>query len=333
MLPLLTRIKEAARHPLPNGKPSVVEGPPPPPGYTRHQHTLKAGPTLDYVTNGNTEGVSLLLVHGWPDSWRSFEHLLPLVKQYNTFAVSLRGFGDSDSGGLAPSEHGVARMALDLDMFIEELGIGPVVLVGHSMGAVTCSYFACCWPSAVSHLLLIGATATASTCAGLVEFLPVIAAQKGPYLDRDLVRSFQEGTFFDPQKYPGFLKLIVDESLKARACVCTAALTSLLNHDEASVLSFAKMPTTVVWGEQDELFSRHEQDALVALLPDAEFCEVAEAGHSVQWDQPKAVATAIAALLKRTAKNFQEGNEAQPVSEGGGTVDQESGTEETKQTT
>ena len=51
---------------------------------------------LHYVTAG--EGPAVLLLHGWPQSWRMWEAIIPgLATRYRVVAPDLRGLGDSSA--------------------------------------------------------------------------------------------------------------------------------------------------------------------------------------------------------------------------------------------
>ena len=53
----------------------------------------------------------------------------------------------------------------------------------------------------------------------------------------------------------------------------------------------------ILWGSADGFFDAAAQDRLKAALPKARFTTFAGAGHNIMWEQPKAVADAIADFL------------------------------------
>src|SRR4051812_47128348 len=94
--------------------------------------TLRNGIELPYIEQGDPTGVPVILLHGYSDSCYSFYRLLPfLPPSIRAFALTQRGHGDADrpEAGYAPSD-----FAGDVAQFAEALGLGPVVVVGHSMG-------------------------------------------------------------------------------------------------------------------------------------------------------------------------------------------------------
>src|SRR5260370_3552004 len=96
------------------------------PGVSHHRVSLN-GTELHYVSAG-TAGSPVLLVHGFPETWRVFRKLIPLLSErHRVFAVDLRGFGDSAT---ATGEPGSATSAGDLSGLSTRLDIGPVHLTG-----------------------------------------------------------------------------------------------------------------------------------------------------------------------------------------------------------
>jgi hypothetical protein len=52
------------------------------------------GIQLHYVIGGN--GNPVVLLHGWPQTWYEWRHIMPaLAKNYTVIVPDLRGFGDS----------------------------------------------------------------------------------------------------------------------------------------------------------------------------------------------------------------------------------------------
>src|SRR5271154_391039 len=102
-------------------------------GITHHYAEVN-GTRLHYAAAGTT-GSPVLLVHGFPETWRAFRKLIPLLAaSHRVFAVDLRGFGDSDT---APGDHDSRSSAEDLHQLIEHLGLGPVHLTGQDISGAT----------------------------------------------------------------------------------------------------------------------------------------------------------------------------------------------------
>jgi pimeloyl-ACP methyl ester carboxylesterase len=103
------------------------------PGITHHRAEVN-GTVLHYVAAG-TSGSPVLLVHGFPETWRAFRKLIPLLAaSHRVFAVDLRGFGDSDN---EPGEYDSKTSAEDLHLLIAQLNVGPVHLTGQDISGAT----------------------------------------------------------------------------------------------------------------------------------------------------------------------------------------------------
>ncbi|SEG90675.1 Pimeloyl-ACP methyl ester carboxylesterase [Actinacidiphila yanglinensis] len=99
-----------------------------------HHHVGVNGTTLHYVSAGTT-GSPVLLVHGFPETWWVFHHLIPLLSAHHrVFAADLRGFGDSAT---ATGAHDSVTAAQDLTELIALLDVGPVHLTGQDISGPT----------------------------------------------------------------------------------------------------------------------------------------------------------------------------------------------------
>ena len=95
---------------------------------------LPTGVRLPYVEQGDLTGVPVLLLHGYTDSWRSWDLVLPhLPDSIHAFALTQRGHGNADrpASGYRPHD-----FATDAAAFIDALDLGDVVIVGHSKGSI-----------------------------------------------------------------------------------------------------------------------------------------------------------------------------------------------------
>src|SRR5262249_23715909 len=119
---------------------------------TEQSVVLPSGIILRYVEQGPAVAMPVILLHGFPDSWLSWEpvlaHLPPAMR---AIAVSLRGFGNSDkpATGYHPRE-----LAADLADFMSLREIPHAVVAGHSMGALVAQSFAIEYPERVAGLAL-----------------------------------------------------------------------------------------------------------------------------------------------------------------------------------
>jgi pimeloyl-ACP methyl ester carboxylesterase len=78
------------------------------------------------------EGEPLVMLHGWPQHWYEWRHLIPsLAKRYRVICPDLRGLGWTDA---PPSGYEKEELASDVLALLELLGLERVKLVGHDWG-------------------------------------------------------------------------------------------------------------------------------------------------------------------------------------------------------
>jgi pimeloyl-ACP methyl ester carboxylesterase len=82
------------------------------------------------------EGPLVLLVHGFPESWYSYRHQLPVLAAagYRAVAIDVRGYGRS-SAPPAIEDYRMIRMVADNVALVAALGEEQAVVVGHDWGA------------------------------------------------------------------------------------------------------------------------------------------------------------------------------------------------------
>ena len=163
-----------------------------------------------------------MFVHGWPDSWRSFQPVLDaLPPTVGAISVSLRGFGGSDApaDGYTPDD-----FAADVHELVDHLGVTSAVFVGHSMGTLVVQRLAASHPDMVAGLVLIGGLSRLPDEV-FEEVWSVVQDLADPISDQ-FVREFQSSTLAAPVP-DGFFDQLVAESLQAPARVWRAAFAGV----------------------------------------------------------------------------------------------------------
>ena len=258
---------------------------------------VSTGIRIHYAERGDARGTPVVFVHGWPDSWCSFSRVLPLLPEaLRLVALDQRGFGASDH---PDSGYTIPGFAADLLALLDALEIERAVLVGHSYGSFVARRAAIAAPGRVAALALIGTGAsTAFTGAGDVQ--AVLRELPDP-IPAPFAREFQSGTVHRPVP-ADFFDRIVEESLKIPARLWPVMIDALLAYEDRHELGGIRAPTLLLWGDHDALFSRAQQDAVLAALPAARLEVYQETGHCPNWERPERVAADIAAFVAGEAR-------------------------------
>ncbi len=110
------------------------------------------GITLAYEDRGAGRP-AFVFVHGWTCN-RSFfaPQAAHFARQHRIVSIDLRGHGESDK---PQGPYTRAQDADDIAYMIEQLGLGPVVAVGHSMGGLTVLQLAATHPACVAAIVMV----------------------------------------------------------------------------------------------------------------------------------------------------------------------------------
>jgi pimeloyl-ACP methyl ester carboxylesterase len=147
--------------------------------------------SLFYTDEG--EGSPVLLVHGWSCDGSDWAWQTPALKAagYRCIVPDLRGHGRSSipEDGFTPRGY-----AADLAELIRQLGTGPVVAIGHSMGGATVVALA------VEHPECVKAVVPVDSAYGFSEELGpqiegMVAGFKSPQ-GHEVALGFAAGTFY-----------------------------------------------------------------------------------------------------------------------------------------
>ena len=264
------------------------------------------------------KGPPLLLLHGWPEFWLTWEPvMLRLADRFTLIAPDLRGFGDSDkpAGPFGPDDHAADMLAL-----LDALGIGRAGIVGHDVGGAVMQplarkapdklaglfFFDFVYPGIGSRMaepdrlneiwyqffhqmaiaeLLIGATR--QTCQAYINhFLRHWAHRKDAF--DDVLDAFTDNFLKAGNLAGGF----------AHYRAAHAGRIAIMK-GEAPRLPPITVPCCVHWAEHDPLFPYAWTDRLGETFADLDLAPFGGVGHFPHREDPDRAAAEIAAFFSR----------------------------------
>ena len=259
---------------------------------------IRTGVRMPYYAQGDTSGIPLVLVHAVGDSQRIFEGLLDhLPDSVHAFAPTMRGHGDAsrpDSG------YRSSDFASDITAFMDALHIETAVIVGGSSGGLIGQRFAIDFPDRALGLVLLGAPLTFMNkplAQGLWD--STISKLSDP-IDPAFVRRFVESALSQPV-LDALLDASIGESLKVPAFVWRETLKGILADDFSTELVKITVPTLVIWGDEDTVLTREDQEALTRLINGSRLIVYPGAGHVFYWEEPAHVAADLVTFTKELA--------------------------------
>jgi len=131
-------------------------------------HAIEEGPLMQFVNTPvlrigyeewNPHGTRCaILLHGWPDSPRTWAAVAPVLAQsgWRVLVPALRGFAPTTFlDPRTPRSGQLAALGRDLLEFIDALGLSQPALIGHDWGARAAVNACVLRPGVASHLVMV----------------------------------------------------------------------------------------------------------------------------------------------------------------------------------
>ena len=278
----------------------------------RHRFIGANGIVHHVAEAGADDGDPVLLLHGWPQHWYEWRHLIPaLADRHRVLALDLRGFGWSDA---PPWGYEKEQLAIDVLAVLDALGIDRVKLVGHDWGGWIGFLLCLRAPERFDRFLALGIPHPWQTVGSgwrdLPRFwyqVPIITPGLGYALHRSglfvraaLRRGVTDGDAFDRTTIASFADNLAEPG-RARACVQVYRVFVL--HESLPVArgrymsSRLTVPTRLVAGADDPVVSPAMIAGWEAHADEMSVELVADCGHFIADERPQLVADEARALF------------------------------------
>lgn len=256
---------------------------------------LPHGVELPYAEQGDPSGVPLVLLHGLAGTWRSFELVLDrLPSAVHALAFTQRGHGDATKPATG---YRIRDFARDLEGFLDELELEAAVIAGGSSGGFTARRFAIDHPDRTRGLVLLGSPARLRGKPQVEEVWESTLSTMEDPVDRDFVRSFMEMTM-PPSVPQSLVNDLLQQSFKMPARVWRETNRGLLEDNSIEAFPRIGSRTLIIWGDQDSISSKEEQEAMAEAIPNARLVIYAGAGHTLHLEKPGRVAADVTAFVE-----------------------------------
>lgn len=119
-----------------------------------HKYVDAGGLRTHVALAGPEDAPPALLVHGWPQNWWTWRHVIPtLAERFRVIAPDLRGHGWSEA---AASGYEKEQLASDMLAVLDALALEQVTWIGHDWGGWTGFLAALRAPQRIERMLALG---------------------------------------------------------------------------------------------------------------------------------------------------------------------------------
>jgi haloalkane dehalogenase len=274
----------------------------------RSRWSESAGWRLHYVDEG--AGDTVLFVHGTPTWSFEFRHVITaLAPTRRCIAPDHLGFGLSDrppGANYSPDAH-----AERLAQFVEHLGLERFTLVVHDYGGPIGLPLALSTKSRVQRVVLLNTWMWPfDDDADMIRRGRIAGGSLGRLLYKYAnasLRLLMPSAYGDRKKltkaiHRQYLEVFRDRRARVEVlhALARAILESRSYYADLSARAdrLREIPVLIIWGMKDTAFQPHQLGRWQSLLPAADVCRLASAGHWPHEEEPAAVIDAITKFLK-----------------------------------
>ncbi|WP_071872391.1 alpha/beta fold hydrolase [Atopomonas hussainii] len=254
-----------------------------------------------FYRGGPSDSPTLVLLHGFganKDNWvRMAQHL---TQDYQVIAIDLPGFGDSDKPNNI--SYDVGSQAERVAQLTKELGITRFHIAGNSMGGHIAALVAARHPSRVLSL-------------GLLDNGGITAPKKSELFERLERGEPNPLVVYKPEDFDKLLEFVfvkqppIPAPLKAHF-----AAEALANQGQNDLifshlrdryiplepeLGKIKVPTLLLWGDQDRVLDVSSIDVMQPLLAKPSVVIMKDCGHAPMLERPEETAEHYRAFLNK----------------------------------
>lgn len=285
------------------------------PGFA-HAYATVEGVRLHYVSGGNPQGETLLLLAGFPQSWYAWRQVMArLADRYRIIAPDLPGQGDSDK-----PQFGYDTLALadKIQGLMQKLGIGRYYLAAHDVGAWVAWPYAMRYSQQVIKLALLDAGIPGVTLPDALPATPdkawktwhfafhllpdlpeaLISGREEIYLEWFLRRKTASPMAFSDGDMAEYVRLLRQNgALRAGLAPYREVTTSAAQNRALCEQGKLTLPLLAISADQGSIASMAAP--LRQFADDVTDITIEHSGHFIPDEQPQALADALAAFFRQ----------------------------------
>jgi 3-oxoadipate enol-lactonase len=237
--------------------------------------------TMHYERVGS--GPPMLLIHGLGSSSRDWENQHSLGDDYELIIPDLRGHGRSSK---PPGPYTIELFASDVAGLVETIEVGPVVIVGISLGGMVAFQLAADHPEIVTRLVIVNALPVFETTSLSQRIQIMIRKMMTRWLSMRRIGEVLSKRLLPSPDMEREREMMVERWAENDKTAYEAAFNAIVSWDGvADAMSRFEKPITVVSSEHDYVPSE-EKAPYVEAMPAAQMVIIEDAHHGVPVEMP-----------------------------------------------
>lgn len=245
---------------------------------------VQVGPlTIHYQAAG--EGVPLVLLHGLGNNSQSWSRQYAGLKQHvRVIGWDTPGYGKSSDP--EPEFRTFGELAEILKGFLDALALGPVYLLGHSMGSTLAMEFAAKYPEYLKALILAASTRGGAANPETNEQKLKNRLHNIEHLTPQELAERRTPALFSPYAAEELIAEAKGIMSQVRLAGYRSVAYSLYHADQTPLLSAIKLPTLLICGEDDGVTPVAESKIVEQGIAGSTLKLIPRAGHLCYMEQP-----------------------------------------------
>ncbi|MEY4669177.1 MAG: hypothetical protein RL518_1876 [Pseudomonadota bacterium] len=251
--------------------------------------TNEQEPTFKTVEMGD-KGPELVLLHGLFGALSNWDTVQPLMAEYSkAIALSLPLLSAHRS------EVKVKALAMYAEYFVRSRGFAPVSLCGNSLGGHVALRMYLAAPQLVDCLIL---TATSGLYEHSVDALPVRPGRE--FVEEHMRKVFVNHDLVTEEAVMEIVRILED---RGRVLNLIHAARSAKKDNLKDLLGEVKVPTLLLWGEDDQVTTMEVAEMFHQLIPNSELVSIKNCGHAPMIEHPEWFSEQVKKFLKKHSRH------------------------------